>query len=152
MDHVFVSTLLGGRTGTTLAGLSRARLAAASMVLLLAGAAPAQDAQILVQGAPLVGSSNGMFFDADNNLYVANVFGQTISLIDPETGEILEQLPLPDDPVGGPMHRISRLKWKTWVRLALIPAAKTGAASLEWRVDRTTATTESCRGMRRPPP
>jgi sugar lactone lactonase YvrE len=33
-----------------------------------------------------------MFFDAENNLYVANVFGQTISLLDPETGEILEQL------------------------------------------------------------
>ncbi len=92
MGHSFVSTRLGGRTGTILSGLSRARLAAAAMVLLLAAAAPAQDAQILVQGAPLVGGANGMFFDADNNLYVANVFGQTISLIDPETGEILEQL------------------------------------------------------------
>ena len=77
MGHSFISTRPGGRTGTTLAGLSRAALAAASMVLLLAGAAPAQDAQILVQGAALVGSSNGMFFDADNNLYVASVFGQS---------------------------------------------------------------------------
>jgi sugar lactone lactonase YvrE len=40
----------------------------------------------------MVGGANGMFFDADNNLYVANVFGQTISLIDPESGEILDQL------------------------------------------------------------
>jgi sugar lactone lactonase YvrE len=52
----------------------------------------AQAARILVQGAPLVGGANGMAFDGDDNLYVANVFGQTLSLIDPETGEILEQL------------------------------------------------------------
>lgn len=70
----------------------RAALCAASIAVLLAGTAEAHPAQILVQGAPLVGGANGMFFDADNHLYVANVFGQTISLLDPETGEILEQL------------------------------------------------------------
>ncbi|MHB9144690.1 MAG: DNA cytosine methyltransferase [Symbiobacteriia bacterium] len=37
-------------------------------------------------------------------------------------GEVLEKLPLPDDPIGGPLHRLPRLQWKTWVRLALIPA------------------------------
>lgn len=37
-------------------------------------------------------------------------------------GDVLSQLPMPDDPAGGPMHRLSRLQWKTWVRLALIPA------------------------------
>ena len=37
-------------------------------------------------------------------------------------GEILGSLPMPDDPKGGPMHRMRRLQWKTWVRLALIPA------------------------------
>lgn len=37
-------------------------------------------------------------------------------------GEVLEKLPLPDDARGGPMHVSPRLKWKTWVRLALIPA------------------------------
>ena len=37
-------------------------------------------------------------------------------------GEVLGTLPLPDDPAGGPMHRLPRLQWKTWVRLALIPA------------------------------
>ena len=36
-------------------------------------------------------------------------------------GEVLGQLPLPDDPAGGPMHRLPRLQWRTWVRLALIP-------------------------------
>lgn len=37
-------------------------------------------------------------------------------------GEVIGPLPLPDDPTGGPMHRLPRLQWKTWVRLALIPA------------------------------
>ncbi len=36
-------------------------------------------------------------------------------------GEVLSQLPMPDDPAGGPMHRLPRLQWRTWVRLALIP-------------------------------
>lgn len=36
-------------------------------------------------------------------------------------GEVLSELPMPDDPAGGPMHRLPRLTWKTWVRLALIP-------------------------------
>lgn len=36
-------------------------------------------------------------------------------------GEVLAPLPLPGDPAGGPMHRLPRLQWKTWVRLALIP-------------------------------
>lgn len=37
-------------------------------------------------------------------------------------GEVIGRLPMPDDSAGGPMHRLPRLKWKTWVRLALIPA------------------------------
>ena len=37
-------------------------------------------------------------------------------------GSVLSDLPLPDDPVGGPLHRLPRLAWLTWVRLALIPA------------------------------
>lgn len=37
-------------------------------------------------------------------------------------GEILGPMPLPDDPSAGPMHRLPRLQWLTWVRLALIPA------------------------------
>ncbi|RKO67150.1 DNA cytosine methyltransferase [Desulfofundulus salinus] len=36
-------------------------------------------------------------------------------------GEVLGKLPLPDDPSMGPMHRLPRLQWRTWVRLALIP-------------------------------
>jgi len=37
-------------------------------------------------------------------------------------GEVIGELPLPDDPAGGPMHRLPRLSWVNWVRLSLIPA------------------------------
>lgn len=37
-------------------------------------------------------------------------------------GEVIGPLPMPDDPAGGPMHRLPRLEWKTWKRIALIPA------------------------------
>lgn len=37
-------------------------------------------------------------------------------------GEIIGPLAMPDDPGAGPMHRLPRLKWETWLRLALIPA------------------------------
>lgn len=43
-------------------------------------------------------------------------------------GEVLERLPLPGDIVaGGANHRLPKLEWKTWVKLALIPAGK------DWR-------------------
>lgn len=38
-------------------------------------------------------------------------------------GNIIENLPMPGDVVaGGPLHRLPRLQWKTWMRLALIPS------------------------------
>jgi site-specific DNA-cytosine methylase len=37
-------------------------------------------------------------------------------------GDVIGPMLLPDDPAAGPMHRMPRLQWKTWVRLALIPA------------------------------
>ena len=37
-------------------------------------------------------------------------------------GDIIGPMSLPDDPGAGPMHRLPRLQWRTWVRLALIPA------------------------------
>jgi len=58
---------------------------------------------VLAEGASLVGSANGMAFDDANRLFVANGGGQSISVLDPETGEILEILGLehgvgfPDD-------------------------------------------------------
>lgn len=42
-------------------------------------------------------------------------------------GEVVGRLPMPDDPRGGPMHRLPRLQWRTWVRLALIEAGS------DWR-------------------
>lgn len=42
-------------------------------------------------------------------------------------GEVIGKLPLPGDPVAGSMHRVPSLQWKTWVRLALVPAGK------DWR-------------------
>lgn len=38
-------------------------------------------------------------------------------------GDIIGPLPDPGDTVaGGPLHRLPKLQWKTWMRLALIPA------------------------------
>jgi site-specific DNA-cytosine methylase len=38
-------------------------------------------------------------------------------------GDVIGPLPMPGDTEnGGPLHRLPRLQWKTWVRLALIPA------------------------------
>ncbi len=37
-------------------------------------------------------------------------------------GEVLGLLHLPEDPGAGMLHRLPRLSWLTWVRLALIPA------------------------------
>ncbi|VFR20269.1 C-5 cytosine-specific DNA methylase [plant metagenome] len=42
-------------------------------------------------------------------------------------GEILSRYGLPGDPAQGPMHRIPRLNWKTWVRLAFVEPGK------DWR-------------------
>ena len=89
---------------------------AMSMVAAISPTAAAQEGPalvattnpVLVDGGPIAGSTNGMFFDADNNLWVASVFGRTITKIDPETGEILETLDesdgvlTPDDLTFGP--------------------------------------------------
>ena len=42
-------------------------------------------------------------------------------------GEVLGYMPLPGDPLGGPMHRMPALQWKTWVRLAFVEAGS------DWR-------------------
>jgi hypothetical protein len=42
-------------------------------------------------------------------------------------GDVLQHVPLPGDPVGGPMHRMPALQWKTWVRLAFVEAGS------DWR-------------------
>ena len=70
------------------------------------------DKRIFLQGAPLIGGTNGMYFDHDNNLHVAQVRGRTISKLDIDSGEILDKLSynpeqgdlvvFPDDLVFGP--------------------------------------------------
>lgn len=42
-------------------------------------------------------------------------------------GDVLRHMPLPGDPIAGPMHRIPALQWKTWVRLAFVEAGS------DWR-------------------
>tara|TARA_R110001606_G_scaffold8453_3_gene37203 strand:+ start:5852 stop:7393 length:1542 start_codon:yes stop_codon:yes gene_type:complete len=42
-------------------------------------------------------------------------------------GSVLERMPLPGNEAAGPMHRVPRLQWKTWVRLAFVEAGK------DWR-------------------
>jgi site-specific DNA-cytosine methylase len=37
-------------------------------------------------------------------------------------GEVIGPMPLPEDPAGGPMHKLPRLSWLNWIRLSLIPA------------------------------
>ena len=57
---------------------------------------PSTPSEVFVQGAPVIGSANGIFFDAEDNLWVANAFIGTISKLDPDSGEILERLGLED--------------------------------------------------------
>lgn len=42
-------------------------------------------------------------------------------------GTVLERMLLPGDPAAGPMHRVPRLQWQTWVRLAFVEAGR------DWR-------------------
>lgn len=49
-------------------------------------------------------------------------------------GEVIGKLPLPGDPIGGSMHRVPALQWKTWVRLAFVPAGKDWRALNDYRV------------------
>ena len=72
----------------------------AAGALLVAGVAqPAQAKKdpIFADGGVLAGSTNGISFAPDGTLYVANVFGSTITQIDPESGEILSRLTAADN-------------------------------------------------------
>lgn len=42
-------------------------------------------------------------------------------------GDVLGRMPMPGDALGGPMHRVPSLQWKTWVRLAFVEAGS------DWR-------------------
>ena len=68
-------------------------------VLLVAGLVPSAAAKqdpVFADGGVLAGSTNGISFAPDGTLYVANVFGATITQIDPDSGEILSRLTAAD--------------------------------------------------------
>lgn len=50
-------------------------------------------------------------------------------------GEVIGLLPLPGDSVAGPLHRVPALQWKTWVRLAFVPAGRDWRALNELQVE-----------------
>lgn len=81
-------------------------LLATALVGTAASAQPQDD--VFITGAPIAGSSNGLAIDADGNLAVANVWGGTITVIDPASGDVLEihgresSLGMPDDVALGP--------------------------------------------------
>lgn len=94
--------------------LRRSIFFAIIVLLLLPTMSAAQDnpptasVEILVQGSPIRGSANGMFFDSQDRLYVASVMSSAIYQIDPASGEILdtwgvaEGVLFPDDVTVGP--------------------------------------------------
>jgi site-specific DNA-cytosine methylase len=55
-------------------------------------------------------------------------------------GEILDRLPIPGviPGIGGPMHRMPSLQWKTWVRLAFVRAGADWRSLNDLRVDNGT--------------
>ncbi len=71
---------------------------AAGLLILVGVAAPASAKQdpVFVRGGDLAGSANGMSFAPDGTLYVASVFGATITQVDPDSGEILSRLTATD--------------------------------------------------------
>lgn len=50
-------------------------------------------------------------------------------------GEVLDRLPMPLSGMGGPMHRMPALQWKTWVRLAFVRAGGDWRSLNELAVD-----------------
>ncbi|WP_086932302.1 hypothetical protein [Agarilytica rhodophyticola] len=51
-----------------------------------------QNDNVLVQGVPIVGSANGLFFDNNGLLYIASSLGQSITVMNPESGQIINRL------------------------------------------------------------
>ncbi len=50
-------------------------------------------------------------------------------------GDVLGRVPLPGDSAAGPMHRVPRLQWKTWVRLAFVEAGSDWRSLNKLKVD-----------------
>lgn len=77
------------------------------------------DDPVFADGGVMAGSTNGIAFDPEGNLWVANVLGATITKIDPDSGEVLRRLTalngvlFPDDVVVAPDGTIY------WTEIAL---------------------------------
>lgn len=75
---------------------------------LLFGQAAAQEEDVLIQGGPMLGSTNGLTILPDGLLVVANVFAGRMSVVDPQTGEVVRVygpelgIEMPDDLVAAP--------------------------------------------------
>ena len=66
--------------------------AGALLVTGVAQPAAAKKDPVFADGGVLAGSTNGISFAPDGTLYIANVFGSTITQIDPESGDVLSRL------------------------------------------------------------
>lgn len=70
--------------------------ASALFITAVAQPADAKKDPVFTEGGVMAGSTNGISFAPDGTLYVANVFGATITQIDPDSGEILSRLTAAD--------------------------------------------------------
>ena len=68
----------------------------AVLVAGVAQPAAAKKDPVFADGGVLAGSTNGISFAPDGTLYVANVFGATITQIDPDSGDVLSRLTAAD--------------------------------------------------------
>jgi site-specific DNA-cytosine methylase len=50
-------------------------------------------------------------------------------------GEVIGKLPLPGDPIAGILHKVPKLQWQTWVRLAFVEAGKDWRSLQKLRVE-----------------
>ena len=98
MGRSFWFTVLA--LGLLLAGVSFAQTGATT--------GEAATVEVIATGAPLFGGANGVAFGPDDRLYVATVGTNSIRVLDPESGEVLEVLgpeqgvSSPDDLTFGP--------------------------------------------------
>lgn len=86
---------------------------------------------VLHQGLHDCGEIGGLAQRRKRFLLVARHAKQVPSLLyKPATkrvrgvGEVLDALPMPDAPSAGAHHKLPRIEWINWLRLALIPAGK----------------------------
>lgn len=93
------------------------------------GGAAQFEMNVLARGAPFHGA-NGLAFDAQDQLHVASVLGNEITVIDPETGELtsmigaLHRVEGPDDVAFGPDGSLYWTSFSTGEVARLSPAGE----------------------------